>query len=88
MEIKCIKNDSSQCRAYQLYSGDEIYMNVTAVKTLGYDYELKLGENIFISGMKAMIVKRCTHKKYPNKKWWQIWLKQEEYIDGYILMIL
>lgn len=87
-KIICYKGEPSECRAYQLHSGDEIYMNVAAVKTLGYGYELKLSENIFISGMQAMVVKRYTHKKYPNKKWWQFWLKQEEYIDGYNLMVL
>ena len=37
---------------------------------------------------KAKVVEVHKTKKYPNKKWWQFWLKQEEYIDGYNLMIL
>ena len=34
------------------------------------------------------VTKRYTHKKYPNKRWWQFWIKQEEYVDGYKLLIL
>ena len=97
MEIKCIKDDPSQCRAYQLQSGDEVFCNVEWLECLGYYYELNLGQiiriypkpdNIIAKGMQAIVAKRYTHKKYPNKKWWQFWLKQEEYVDGYNLMIL
>lgn len=86
--IICYKGEPSECRAYQLHSGDVLYCNVVMIKTLGYDYELKLNENIFMSGMQAKVSERYTHKKYPNKKWWQFWLKQEEYVDGYNLLIL
>lgn len=92
-----VKESFYQCRAYQLQSGDEVFCNVKCIESLGYYYELNLGQiismypksdNIIAKSMKAMVVQRCTHKKYPNKKWWQFWLKQEEYVDGYILIIL
>ena len=91
------KGESSECRAYQLHSGDELYCDVNFIKCLGYYYELELGQTISIypehnsiiaKGIAAKISKKYTHKKYPNKKWWQFWLKQEEYVDGYILTIL
>lgn len=75
-------------RAYELKRGDEIYFNIAAIKQFGYNYELSIGEDIYLMELPAKVIKRKTRKKYPNKKWWQFWLKQEEYIDGYILMIL
>lgn len=75
-------------RAYAPKSGDQIYFNVAAVKQLGYDYELSIGEDIYLMDIPAKAIERKTHKKYPNKKWWQFWLKQEEYVDGYVLLVL
>lgn len=87
-KIICYKGELSEYRAYQLHSGDVLYFNVIAIKELGYDYKLKLGEDICIGNLSAKITKIYGKKKYPNKKWWQFWLKQEEYVEGYNLMVL
>ena len=87
MRFECYKGEPLQCRAYQLCSGDEIYLNVASVKELGFERELQVGENISVP-LQVLVTKRYTHKKYPNKRWWQFWIKQEEYVDGYNLLIL
>ena len=40
------------------------------------------------NNVRAKITRVKKTKKYPEKKWWQIWLKQEEHIEGYYLMIM
>jgi hypothetical protein len=86
-KIESYKGESTETRACRLWTGDEIYLNTKAMKDLGFQCELDLGETITLP-FKAQVTKRYTHKKYPNKKWWQFWLKQEEYVDGYNLMIM
>lgn len=75
-------------RAYKLQSGDMIYLSIVALQELGYDSNLQLGDNIVIGELHAHAMKRKYHEKYPDKKWWQFWLKQEEYTDGYTFLIL
>lgn len=96
-KITCYKSESPECRVYQLHRGDELYYNVEFIKELGHPYTLELGQTLNIykksngmvtKGIVAKVSEVHTHKKYPNKKWWQFWLKQEEYIDGYNLMVL
>jgi hypothetical protein len=83
-----MNNITYKARAYELHSGDVIYCDVIAMKSSGYDHKMKLGEHICIGSLCAYVTQIYKHKKYPNKKWWQFWLNQEEYIDGYNLMIL
>lgn len=82
---------------YKAYSGDVLYCNAKFIEELGHPYKLKLGQTLDIyekdgamvtKGVVAKVVEVHKIKKYPNKKWWQFWLKQEEYIDGYNLMVL
>jgi len=87
IRYKQIEGKPAECRVTQLYSGDELYLNVAMMKDLGFERELQLGETVSFP-IKVQVTKRYTHKKYPNKKWWQFWLKQEEYVDGYNLMIM
>lgn len=96
-KIKCYIGHPFEYRAYKLNSGDELYFDTVAVKNLGYEYELTLGQTICIypennsiiaKGIRLKVKEICCTKKYPNKKWWQFWIKQEKYINGYILMVL
>ena len=84
-------------RVYEARSGDVLYCNTKFIEELGHPYELKLGWTLDIyekdgamvtKGVIAKVIEIHSKKKYPNKKWWQFWLKQEEYVDGYNLMIL
>lgn len=86
-----------ESRIYEAHRGDVLYCNIKFIEELGHPYELKLGQTLDIykkengmvtNGVVAEVIKVHSKKKYPNKKWWQFWLKQEEYIDGYNLMIL
>ena len=89
-------NEGRRARILRLSQGDILYFNVPWIESIGCQYELKLGQIIDIVREgdlsdvkgKAKVVKIFKAKKYPNKKWWQFWLKQEEYIGGYNLMIL
>ena len=90
-------NNCEHVRVHQLHSGDVLYCNIEFMNYLGYPYELALGQNVYIypehnsiiaKSITAKVTKVHKHKKYPNKKWWQFWLKQEEYVEGYNLMIL
>lgn len=76
-------------RLYEMHSGDILYCNIKFIEELGHPYELELGQSFGICKKGVVkVVNIHKTKKYPNKKWWQFWLKQEEYIDGYNLMIL
>lgn len=98
-ELKAIfckqQSERMKERLYEIHSGDVLYCNVEFIKELGYPYELELGQTIYIysehnSIAKSDLLVTEVHKtkKYPNKKWWQFWLKQEEYINGYSLTVL
>ena len=97
MKFESIKSDTSKCRAYRLNHGDIVYFNKTMMNTIGYPYELELGQKIrlypeqnnIIAPSTVLLIKDIHRtKKYPNKKWWQFWLKQETYIEGYDLEVL
>lgn len=83
-------------RMYELHINDIIYCNTAFIEELGYDYDLIPGEAIYIFQIKeersidkvAKVIKVFTEKKYPNKKWWQFWLKQEEKVTGYHIIIV
>lgn len=79
-------------RLYELHSGDVIYCNTLFINDLGYDHDLTLGTHIYIDSIGnnpiARVTKVFKEKKYPNKKWWQFWIKQEEYVTGYYLEIM
>lgn len=87
----------SNCRAYRLCKGDVLYFNTAMMQTIGYSYELELGQkirlypepnSIIAKGIVLLVTEVHKIKKYPNKKWWQFWLKQETYIKGYNLEVL
>ena len=89
--------DSSKCRACRLYRGDVVYFNAEMMKAIGYNYELELGQkirlypeqnSIIAKGISLLVTEVHKTKKYPNKKWWQFWLKQETYVKGYNLEVL
>jgi hypothetical protein len=84
-------------RLYKLCSGDVLYCNKEFMEEQHYHYDLSIGDFVYLypkensileNGVKAIVTKVFTDKKYPNKKWWQFWIKQEEYITGYHLMIV
>ena len=89
--------DHIRHRAYELHKGDVIYGNTEFMKEHKYYYELLLGQTIYLhtkdnnireEGIAVKVTKVFKEKKYPNKKWWQFWLKQEETVTGYHLMVL
>ncbi len=87
-------------RAYELHSGDVIYCNVDAMKKKKLDEHYiyygsrKLGDHIALYfqehdvAFSVKVVDVFKEKKYPNKKWWQFWIKQEETVTGYHLMVV
>jgi len=84
-------------RIHGLHKNDIIYCNTAFIEELGYYYELKLGELIFLhtkynnileEGKPLRVVRIFKEKKYLNKKWWQFWLKQEETVTGYHLEVI
>ena len=86
-----------QNRAYELHRGDVLYCNTEWLKENGYYYELTLGEVIHIhqkpnsilnDGVEFRVVYAFKEKKYPNKKWWQFCIKQEEEVTGYHLEVV
>jgi len=92
---------SVQFRLYQLNKDDVIFIDTIGMERLGYTRKLVPGDRVHfnrhlcrayytidLKNVSAIVTKVYKHKKYPNKKWWQFWLKQEEYTDGYNLMIL
>ena len=94
-EYGCINGERT--RAYRLCSGDEVYFNTAMTEKIGYHYELELGQKIKLypdnnsiieTGITLLVTEVHKTKKYPNKKWWQFWLKQKEYIDGYNLTVI
>lgn len=101
-ELKRIQIESINKRMkeqiYKAHSDDIFYCDTMFVeKYLGYPYELELGQVIYIYPENNSIIAKSTavevtkiHKtnKYPNKKWWQFWVKKEECVEGYTLMVL
>ena len=91
-----------ELRVCELHSGDVIYCNVEAMKKLDENYIYydiryggrKLGDHIALYfqeydvAFSMEVVEVFKEKKYPNKKWWQFWLKQEETVTGYNLMVI
>lgn len=75
-------------RTVQLHSGDVLSFNIEAVKTLGIERTLKLGENIEINEDLTMMVTYVIKKTIQDKKWWQFWLKKQEEVTGYHLMVI
>ena len=84
-------------RLYEVHNGDVLYCNTEWMEKFGYYYELTLGQTIYLhsennnileKGIEVQITKVFKDKKYPNKKWWQFWIKQEETVTGYHLMII
>ena len=84
-------------RGYELHSGDILYCNTEWMKEAGYYYELSPGETIYVhtknnnireEGTAFRVTEVFKNKKYPNKKWWQFWLRQEEIVTGYHLMFI
>ena len=97
MTKRFTKEDVENYRAYKLCSGDVLYCNKEFMEQQRYHYNLNVGDivylypkknNILEDGVKARVAQVFTEKKYPNKKWWQFWIKQEEYVTGYHLMII
>ena len=75
-------------RAYELHKGDVLYCNHEFMKEFRCYNDLLLLQEVNLNGIAARVVKVIKNKKYPNKKWWQFWLKQEEYVTGYHLEII
>ena len=84
-------------RAHELHKEDVLYCNIKFMEEQRYYYELLLGQTIYFhtkdnnireEGIAARVTKVFKEKKYPNKKWWQFWLKQEETVTGYHLMVV
>lgn len=65
-------------RTVQLHSGDELYFNIEAIKTLGINRMLKLGEKIKINEYLTMMVTCVVKKTIQDKKWWQFWKKNKK----------
>lgn len=91
------RSEIMEGRLYEMHNGDVLYCNVEFVRELRYPYELELGQTIHIypehnsiiaKGIDLLVTEVHKKKKYPNKKWWQFWLKQEEDITGYNLTVL
>ena len=96
------KEQETRLRAHKLHSGDVIYCNVEAMKELDENYMYydmhyggrKLGDHIALYfkehdvAFSMKVIEVFKEKKYPNKKWWHFWLKQEETVTGYNLMVL
>lgn len=87
----------SKVRVYEFHLGDVLYFSVELMKKLGYYYELNAGDPVYIypennsireDGTMLRVSKVFKEKKYPNKKWWQFWIKQEETVIGYHLMVV
>lgn len=75
-------------RLCEVNSGDIVYCNSEFMKEFGYYQDLLLGQKVNLNGATSQVVKVFKEKKYPNKKWWQFWIKQEEYVTGYYLMVI
>lgn len=75
-------------RVVELHSGDVLYFNIEAIKTLGIDKTLKAGENIDINDDLSMKVMDVITKVIQDKKWWQFWRKKKEEVTGYNLMVI
>ena len=83
-------------RICELHSGDVIYCNTKFMEKQSYYYELILGDiihlhsnkdNILEEGIASRVI-NVFKKKTPDKKWWQFWIKQKEYVMGYNLEII
>lgn len=83
-----INNPCIGTRVYELHKQDVLYCNVEFMKEQKYYQELLLGQIVYLNGVSAKVIKVFKEKKYPNKKWWQFWIKQEEIITGYNLMVI
>ena len=99
IKIECLNEEllykkseeSLDWRLYELHSGDVFYCNVDAIKELGYDYDLILGDVVYLGSVitdpSARVVKVIKNNKH-TKKWWQFWIKQQEKVTGYNLMVI
>ena len=91
-EKRFIKIDNpalAENRLYKVHNGYVLYCNKEWVQELGYDYDLLLGECIYVNGnITAKVIKVFRDKKYPNKRWWQFWIKQKEIVTGYHIMFI
>ncbi len=85
------------CIGKELNKGDVIYCypEFMTVLTHGNSYKLEVGQTIYPdddslreNGAAFMIIGIDKEKKYPTKKWWQFWLKQEENAIGYKLIVV
>ena len=88
MEVFYNIKEITRPRLYELHSGDVLYCNTKFIEKLGHDYNLILGENIYIINCITAKVVKVFKEKNPNKKWWQFWIKQEEIVTGYHLEII
>lgn len=97
MELYYNIKEMTRPRLHELRSGDELYCNTKFMEEQKYYYELNLGDIIYIhscrnnileEGVAARVIKVEKERTNSDKKWWQFWIKHQEYVTGYNLMIV